>query len=180
MHASSCPALLLNADFRPLNYMPLSLMDWQTAIKNVYEGNLSVVAEYDKVVRSPSVTMRIPSVVAMRKYVPVEKRVAFTRFNVFLRDHFRCQYCGEHFTANHLTFEHVVPKSKGGETSWTNIVAACDPCNVKKDDKLEMRPLRAPFVPTAAQLLRAKRAYPPNYLHETWIDFVFWDSELEP
>ena len=83
-----------------LNYFPLSTMDWQTAVKNVYEGNLSVVAEYDDVVRSPSITMRLPSVVAMRDFVPIPKRVAFTRFNVFLRDRFRCQYCGKRFTAD--------------------------------------------------------------------------------
>src|SRR4249919_1242519 len=78
------PALVLNADFQPLNYFPLSTMDWETAVKNVYEGNLSVVEEYETVVRSPSTTMRLPSVVAMRDFVPIPKRVAFTRFNVFL------------------------------------------------------------------------------------------------
>ena len=66
------PALVLNADFRPLNLFPLSTMDWQTAIKNVYEGNLSVVAEYDRTVRSPTVEMRLPSVVAMKNYVPID------------------------------------------------------------------------------------------------------------
>jgi 5-methylcytosine-specific restriction endonuclease McrA len=105
------PALVLNADFQPLNYFPLSTMDWETAVKNVYEGNLSIVAEYDTVVRSPSTTMRLPSVVAMRDFVPIPKRVAFTRFNVFLRDRFRCQYCGQRFTADQLTFDHVKPRS---------------------------------------------------------------------
>ena len=124
------PALVLNADFRPLNLFPLSTMDWETAIKNVYEGNLSIVVEYDRTVRSPSVEMRLPSVVAMKNYVPIHKRVAFTRTNVFLRDRFRCQYCGNDEAT--LTFDHVVPKSKGGETNWTNIVAACDDCNLKK------------------------------------------------
>jgi hypothetical protein len=74
------PALVLNADFQPLNYFPLSTMDWQTAVKNIYEGNLSIVAEYDEVVRSPSRTMRLPSVVAMRDFVPIPKRVAFNSF----------------------------------------------------------------------------------------------------
>ena len=107
------------------------------------------------------------------------KRVAFTRFNVFLRDRFRCQYCGGTFSAKDLTFEHVIPRSKGGETSWTNIVAACDPCNVKKDNRTNMKPLRAPFVPTAGELMAAKRAFPPGYLHETWLDFLYWDAELQ-
>src|SRR5436190_1218379 len=104
------PALVLNADFQPLNYFPLSTMDWETAVKNVYEGNLSVVAEYDTVVRSPSTRMRFPSVVAMRDFVPIPKRVAFKRFNVFLRDRFKCQYCGGRFVANDLTFDHVKPR----------------------------------------------------------------------
>jgi 5-methylcytosine-specific restriction endonuclease McrA len=173
------PALVLNADFRPLSYFPLSLLSWQDTITAVCKGHVSVVAEYDKWVSSPSTRIRLPSVVAVREYVPMQKRVAFTRFNVSLRDRFRCQYCGNHFPSAQLTFEHVIPKSKGGETSWTNIVAACDPCNVRKDDKLEMRPMRAPFVPTASDLLAAKRAYPPNYLHETWLDYLYWDSELK-
>ena len=97
--------------------------------------------------------MKLPSVVAMLQYRPLPKRVAFTRFNVFLRDRFRCQYCGNFFHAKDLTFEHVLPRSKGGATSWTNIVAACDPCNVKKDNKLDMKPIRAPFMPTPGELL---------------------------
>ena len=172
-------ALVLNADFRPLNYFPLSTMVWQTAVKNVYEGNLSVVAEYDDVVRSPSVTMRIPSVVAMRDYVPIPKRVAFTRFNVFLRDRFRCQYCGGKFPAEALTFDHVRPRSLGGVTEWRNVVSACDPCNLKKANRLDMRPLKMPIEPTSHELNAAKRKFPPNYLHESWLDYLYWDSEIE-
>jgi 5-methylcytosine-specific restriction endonuclease McrA len=173
------PALVLNADFRPLSYFPLSLLSWQDAITAVFKDHVSVVAEYDKWVSSPSTKIRLPSVVALRDYVPMPKRVAFTRFNVFLRDRFRCQYCGEMFSAKDLTFEHVIPRSKGGETSWTNIVAACDLCNVKKDNRTSMKPIRAPFVPTAGELMAAKRAFPPGYLHETWLDFLYWDAELE-
>lgn len=164
-HAS----LVLNADFRPLNLFPLSTMDWQTAVKNVYEGNLSVVAEYDKVVRSPSIEMRLPSVVAMRTFVPIRKRVAFTRTNVFLRDRFRCQYCGEE---TRLTFDHVVPRSRGGQTSWTNIVAACDDCNLLKGAKQEMTPMKVPREPTSAELSALKRAFLPKVLHASWLDYL--------
>jgi len=170
------PALVLNADFRPLSYFPLSLLSWQDAITAVFKTRLSpsTTNRYRE-----STKMRLPSVVALRDYIPMPKRVAFTRFNVFLRDRFRCQYCGETFSAKDLTFEHVIPRSKGGETSWTNIVAACDPCNVKKDNRTNMKPLRAPFVPTAGELMTAKRAFPPGYLHETWLDFLYWDAELQ-
>jgi 5-methylcytosine-specific restriction endonuclease McrA len=105
--------------------------------------------------------------------------VAFTRFNVFLRDRFRCQYCGGKFPPKELTFEHVIPRSKGGKTCWHNIVAACDPCNVRKDDKTIMRPRTMPREPTLQELLAAKRCFPPNFLHESWSDFLYWDVELE-
>jgi hypothetical protein len=72
------PALVLNADFRPLSYFPLSLLSWQEAITAVFKEHVSVVAEYDKWVRSPSTKMRLPSVVALRDYIPMPKRVAFT------------------------------------------------------------------------------------------------------
>jgi len=177
------PALVLNADFQPLSYFPLSTLPWDRAIKGVYERTHYVVEEYDQEVRSPSVTMRLPSVLALVRYQPVPKHVAFTRFNVFLRDHFRCQYCGgKHATAD-LTFDHVTPRSRGGITSWTNVVASCSPCNVRKDNKTpaeaKMWPQRAPKQPSAGELMAAKRAFPPGYLHESWADYLYWDSALE-
>lgn len=174
------PALVLNADFRPLSYFPLSTLNWQDAVTAVVKDHVSVVAEYDTVIRSPSMEMRLPSVIAMRDYVPMPSRVAFTRFNVFVRDRFRCQYCGDKFQASHLTFEHVVPRSKGGVTRWDNIVAACDPCNLRKGNKNDMRPIKWPKEPTSQELMAAKRAFPPNYLHHTWLDYLYWDMEIEP
>jgi 5-methylcytosine-specific restriction endonuclease McrA len=173
------PALVLNADFRPLSHFPLSTITWQDAVAAVVKDTVAVVAHYDRWVRSPSTRIQLPSVVALRSYLPMPSRVAFTRFNVFLRDRFRCQYCGDHFAAKDLTFEHVVPRSLGGKTAWNNIVAACDPCNVAKDDKLVMRPRSVPREPTPGELMAAKRCFPPNYLHETWLDYLYWSSELE-
>ena len=88
------PALVLNADYRPLSYYPLSLWPWQEAIKAKWLDRVDIVAEYEDVVRSPSTELKIPSVVVLKDYVKPMKRVAFTRFNLFLRDEFRCQYCG--------------------------------------------------------------------------------------
>ena len=173
-------ALVLNADFRPLSYFPLSTMRWQDAVTAVVKDSVAVVAEYDQWATSPSTRIRLPSVVALRSYRPLPERVAFTRFNVFLRDRFRCQYCGRRFPAEKLTFEHVVPRSRGGRTAWDNIVAACNPCNAAKDDTLAMRPMRPPREPTPQELLAAKRRFPPDFLHESWSDFLYWDVELEP
>lgn len=172
------PALVLNADFQPLSYFPLSLFSWEDSIKAVVKGTHAVVAEYDQVVRSPSIEMRLPSVIALREYVKPPARVAFTRFNVFLRDGFCCQYCDEKHIASDLTFDHVVPRAAGGVTSWDNIVAACSHCNTKKDTR-RIEPRRAPFEPTKFDLMAAQKRFPPNYLHETWLDFLYWDVELE-
>ena len=174
------PALVLNADYRPLSYYPLSLWPWQDAIKAAYMDRVDIVAEYDHVVRSPSTEIRIPSVVVLKDYVKLQKRVAFTRFNLFLRDEFRCQYCG---AKGDLTFDHVVPRARGGITSWENVVAACSKCNLKKGSKslresgLSLR--KAPRVPMAEELRNMGRKFPPNHLHESWMDFLYWDAELD-
>ena len=173
------PALVLNADFRPMSYFPLSVLSWQEAITAVLRERVSVVAEYDAWVRSPSTRMRLPSVVALRKYQRPPRRVAFTRFNVFLRDRFTCQYCGVALAASALTFEHVIPRSRGGQTTWANIVTACMPCNTGKADRLGFKPRRVPREPTLKELLAARRAFPPGYLHESWSDYLYWDTELE-
>ena len=173
--------LVLNADYRPLSYYPLSLWSWQDAIKAVFLDRVNIVAEYDFSIHSPSRQMRLPSVVALRTYVRSSRNPAFTRFNLFLRDQFRCQYCGN---ATELTFDHVIPRSKGGLTTWENVVAACSPCNLQKSNKLpeaaKMWPNQQPFQPSMEVLLRNGQKFPPNYLHESWIDFLYWDSELQP
>ena len=177
------PALVLNADFRPLSYFPLSLWSWQDAVKAVFLDRVSVLNEYDVEVHSPSHAMRLPSVIALREYIPSNRRPAFTRFNVFLRDKFECQYCGDDFAAQDLTFDHVVPRSRGGRTSWDNVVAACGPCNLRKGSKLprecHMLPKREPRPPTSWELQDHGRAFPPNHLHESWCDYLYWDTELE-
>ena len=134
---SGWPALVLNADFRPLSYYPLSIWPWEETVKAVYQDRVDVVSVYDKVVRSPSMEIRLPSVIALKSYIDQDRQPAFTRFNVFLRDGFACQYCG-------------------GRTTWENIVAACGPCNLRKGGRTPAQagmPIRrAPHRPNAWQL----------------------------
>jgi 5-methylcytosine-specific restriction endonuclease McrA len=174
------PALVLNADYRPLSYYPLSLWPWQEAVKAAFLDRVDIVSEYEEVVRSPSTTIRIPSVVVLRDYVAPQKRVAFTRFNLFLRDEFRCQYCG---AKGDLTFDHVVPRAKGGVTSWENVVAACGRCNLRKGSRslkhVGFTLRRPPRRPSTGELMNLGRKFPPNHLHESWMDFLYWDAELE-
>jgi 5-methylcytosine-specific restriction endonuclease McrA len=177
----ACPALVLNADYRPLSYYPLSLWCWQDAIKAVFLDRVNIVSEYDKVVHSSTSEFRLPSVVSLKTYVKPSRVPAFTRFNVFLRDRFECQYCGD---GNDLTFDHVVPRSKGGQTTWENVVAACSPCNLTKGGKMpkeaQMFPKNWPEVPSVNRLHSNGRLFPPNYLHESWMDYLYWDAELDP
>jgi 5-methylcytosine-specific restriction endonuclease McrA len=177
-----CPTLVLNADYRPLSYFPLSIWPWQDAVKAMVRDTVVVLAEHTRIVRSPSSEMRLPSVVVLKEYVPASRTPAFTRFNVFLRDGWQCQYCGEEFKTKELTFDHVIPRSRGGRTSWSNVVAACQCCNTKKGshmpDKIGMHPLVEPREPTITALQEMGRRFPPRFLHESWADFLYWDSEL--
>lgn len=181
MSPQACPALVLNADYRPLSYYPLSLWNWQDAIKAVCLERVHIVSHYDKMVRSPSFEMRLPSVVSLKTYIRPNKHPAFTRFNVFLRDRFQCQYCG---SREDLTFDHLIPRCRGGQTTWENVITACSPCNLRKSHKscreIGMFPAHMPFRPTVQDMHRNGRLFPPNYLHESWLDFLYWDTELDP
>ncbi len=176
----ACPCLILNADYQPLSYYPLSLWSWQDAIKAVFLDRVQVVDHYDRVVRSANFEMPLPSVVALKDYVSQSRSPAFTRFNLFLRDGFECVYCG---SPEELTFDHVIPRRLGGKTSWTNIAAACSPCNFKKGGRLPkeagMRPHIKPYKPSMHQLQSQGRKFPPNHLHESWLDYLYWDVELK-
>jgi 5-methylcytosine-specific restriction endonuclease McrA len=180
----NCPALVLNADYRPLSYFPLSLWSWQDAIKAVFLGRVDILSEYDQVVHSPSLRMRLPSVIALKDYIVPSRYPAFTRFNVFLRDSFSCQYCGQHKPTPELTFDHVIPRSRGGRTVWENVVTACMGCNMRKGSQLlphsGLHLRHRPWRPQSTQLQENDRAFPPNYLHESWRDYLYWDTELDP
>ena len=175
-----CPALVLNADYRPLSYYPLSLWSWQDSIKSVFLDRVSIVNYYDRTIRSPSFSMKLPSVIALKSFIRPQSNPNFTRFNVFLRDKFSCQYCG---SKNELTFDHLLPRSKGGKTNWENVVTACSACNVKKGGRLiynsGMILNKKPYQPTTEDLHKNGKNFPPNFLHESWMDYLYWDVELE-
>ena len=157
---SGWPALVLNADYRPLSYYPLSLWPWQEVVKAVFLDRVDVISTYDQVVHSPSFEMQLPSVVSLKSYVAQDRPPAFTRFNLFLRDAFSCQYCG---SAEDLTFDHIVPRSRGGRTAR----------------EAHMQPFRYPARPTSYDLQQNGRRFPPGHLHESWLDYLYWDIELE-
>ena len=146
----------------------------------MFLDRVNIVSEYDTACTARRSRCSLPSVVSLKTYVKPALYPAFTRFNVFLRDRFSCQYCGRR---EDLTFDHVVPRSLGGQTRWDNVVAACSTCNLAKANKLPEPAActRADaYRPTVYELHRNGRLFPPNYLHESWLDYLYWDSELEP
>ena len=175
------PALILNADYRPLSYFPLSLWPWQEAIKAVYLKRVNVAAEYEEVVRSEKLTLPLPSVIVLKNYVVPTKTVPFTRATLFLRDEFTCQYCG--YKGKDLTFDHVVPKSRGGKTRWDNVVAACQSCNLRKAAKTTSQAgfklKKVPTKPSPEVLLNKVKKFHPSDMHKSWNDFLYFEKDFD-
>lgn len=139
-------------------YLPMKILRWEDAIKMRYEGTVDVVAEYADEVASPSVTWKMPAVVRLRRMPAGNKRaIRFSRVNVYQRDRWTCQYCGHAKPERELSFDHVVPRSSGGRTCWTNIVSACRACNLRKGnkscDEAGMWPIQQPVCPRALPLM---------------------------
>jgi 5-methylcytosine-specific restriction endonuclease McrA len=131
---------------------PHKIISWQTAIVMSFLGKVDVIEEYDDVVASPSVTMKTPAVVRLKRTGAGAKRpVKFSRANVFTRDGFSCQYCGARKSPRELNYDHVVPRVQGGKTVWENIVTSCYDCNGKKQgrtpEQAGMKLLRTPVKP---------------------------------
>jgi 5-methylcytosine-specific restriction endonuclease McrA len=168
---------------QPLSWGPLSVWSWQDALVAVLQDRVTRVIDYDTEVHSATRSVPIPSVVALKRFHR-RRKVPFTRYHVFLRDRFSCQYCGETLPAKELTFDHVVPRCRGGVTSWSNVVTCCQRDNLFKGSmplkQSGLRLLATPTEPTPHQIDEAaKRHAPRDNLHRTWLDFLYWDSDLE-
>ena len=137
--------LLLNA-----SYEPLRIINWKRAVTLLFSGKVEVLEEYGREVHSVSLTIRLPAVVRLLTLIRVKTRsVKFSRQHIYARDKYECQYCGDRFSPIELTYDHVVPRSLGGPTDWTNIVTCCIPCNRRKGGKpLERSGLRLRRKPT--------------------------------
>ena len=172
-YLSDYNALVLNADYRPLSYLPLSILSWQEAIKATFLNRVNVVSVYDISVKSPTIKLNIPSVVVLKQYIKRSKSTAFNRSNIFLRDDFSCQYCGSN---GPLTFDHLIPKSKGGKTCWANVVTACISCNLKKGSKdiksAGMKIKKLPICPSPDSLIKKGFNFKRKNFHISWNDFI--------
>lgn len=171
--------LVLDCDYRPLR-----VDDWKRAICDVLIGKQEVI-EYsrDRTIRGVSQAYPMPSVVrVLRRFRRDRIRIKFSRLNIYARDGFVCQYCARRFPTEDLTFDHVVPRSRGGRTSWENIVTACggaDGCNAKKANRTPeqagMRLVRQPRKPSWLPVVtvRMHRDIPPEWAS-------YWSGALEP
>lgn len=138
-------------------FFPVKILRWEDAITLLYLGKAERVVDYEESVSSPSTSMKLPAVLRIvRSTAPRKKQSKFSRVNVYTRDAYRCQYCGNAFKGSQLTYDHVVPRARGGQTTWDNIVTCCKPCNDRKADKTceeaGMFPIKRPVRPTALPL----------------------------
>ena len=170
------PVLLLN-----ITYEPLKVINWKKAVTLLCLGKVEVIEEYSKEVHSISFTIKLPSVVRLLKMVRRPKSpIKFSRQNIYARDQYRCQYCGDRYPSEELTYDHVYPRSRGGRTEWRNIVTCCVECNRKKGGRTpreaKMKLIRKPVQPSWIPALRITIGW--HHVPETWRDYLYWNVEL--
>lgn len=196
---------MLRSDVLVLNrlYQPVHITSVRRAFVQLYEGIAKVVdREYrtfdfeswsalsealapdEAVVHTPRMSLRVPRVVLLVEYERLPKtRVRFSRLNIYARDGNTCQYCVRRLPRSELNLDHVVPRSKGGLTTWDNVVCSCIPCNLRKGGrtpeeagmKLHKRPVRPRWTPAFRTPARFYEAWRP-YLGVA--DLAYWNTEL--
>lgn len=155
--------LVLNAALQPVGRV-----SWIRAVSDWYVGRVKILEVYaDRVIRSVSFEIQMPAVVMHLHHAgPHRRAIRFSRDNVYLRDKGCCQYCGLKLHRNSFTFDHVLPRARGGKTEWDNVVLACGPCNALKQDRTpeeaRMRLLNKPVRPRALPDLTAEIEYEPG------------------
>ena len=150
------------------------------AWREVSELRAELKQPHDDWVRTVSFEIQIPRVIRLLRYDRLPKQeLHLNRRNVLARDGNRCQYCARHFPSHLLSVDHVMPRSRGGTTSWENLVCACLACNIRKGGRTpqeaKMKLVRRPFKPKRNPLLLLKLDNPKYASWRTWLDGVYWD-----
>ena len=186
--------LVLNRGF-----VALTLTDVKRCFTLLYKGHVrAVLPDYstyaweewcdvpilpgDDLIQTPSMSLRVPRVIQLLSCErPPRHDVKFSRHNIYVRDGNRCQYCGRRFPTSELSLDHVVPLSRGGPSTWENVVCACLPCNVRKGNKLleeaRLALRKQPVKPKASPL----GLLSPQRIHPSWrnfLDVAYWNVEL--
>ena len=164
------------------SYEPIKVVSWQRAVTLLTLGKVEVLEEYDWTVRTVTIVVKVPAVVRLlRAFRRRKQPVKFSRVNIYARDRYTCQYCGEKKPIGELTYDHVVPRALGGKTEWSNIVTACQDCNLRKGARtpqqagmaLRTQPARPTWIP-AVTIKVSLRSMP-----DAWRDYLYWTGELE-
>lgn len=163
--------LLLNSTFEPLR-----VVTWKKAIIMVMLEKVEVIEEYERILRGVRFAFRLPAVIRLNHFIKGRSPIVkFSRKNLFVRDQGRCQYCGTPFEQKELTYDHVIPRSRGGQTEWTNVVTCCTACNLRKGgrtpEEAGMALIRRPKVPIWLPLLARSLGIqePPDL----WKDYLY-------
>lgn len=171
--------LVLSATFEPIK-----VVNWQRAMTLFVQGKVEIVETYDREVRAVTFTFKLPSVVRLLRFVKIRVRkdyVPFSRANIYRRDEYTCQYCGQEHATEELTFDHVIPVAQGGRKDWTNIVTACLTCNTRKGartpEEAGMTLRKLPRKPASTPALRVTVGL--RRTPESWRNWLYWNMELE-
>lgn len=163
------------------SYEPLKIVSWQKAIILWFQGKVEIVEHHNIFVHSVSQKFQLPSIIRLKGYVRIKREgvVRFCRENIYKRDRYTCQYCLLQFQHYDLTLDHVVPASKGGKKSWTNIVTACRDCNQRKADKslreVDMQLRQKPREPSWLQKIGVE--INPEKAPDSWRIYLFEAEE---
>ena len=124
--------LVLNATYEPLNVVSL-----RRAVLLLVKEKAEIVEAAEAWLRSERMALQVPLVIRLVYYVRIPRRFSLplSRRTILVRDNYTCQYCGRQPGKAHLTIDHILPRSRGGETVWENMVAACGPCNRRKGNR---------------------------------------------
>jgi 5-methylcytosine-specific restriction endonuclease McrA len=161
-------------------YANYSFESW----REISELKASFKEPHDDWVRSVNFEIQVPRVIRLLAFDRVPKQtIRFNRRNLFARDGNRCQYCGKSFPTSELSLDHVIPKSRNGQTCWENIVCSCVSCNVRKGGRTpqeaHMRLIRPPVKPKRSPLLAIKLGNPKYESWKSFLDHAYWSVDLK-
>lgn len=171
--------LLLNQNYEPISVLPLSVINWQHAIKLMYLGRVHVLETYpDWIVHSERLAINVPSVCVTKDYFHYKKHVKFSRYNLYMRDLYKCQYCDDVFDWDELTIDHVTPRVAGGKTNWENCVTSCKSCNHTKGQKTNIKPRVKPYKPDYYSLVGHWKQMPFTVKQASWNQYLGLDKKV--
>jgi 5-methylcytosine-specific restriction endonuclease McrA len=164
---------MLNADGAPVSWLPLSIISWEESIKYMVLEKATVLDWYDDwIVHSANWETKVPSVMILRDYEKRKTAIRYSKHNVFLRDGYVCQYCGDDVSKKSATLDHVLPVSHGGKTTFENTVCACATCNANKGNDRKIVPKHKPFKPTYFQLVEKRKKQTWDVPHPAWKNYL--------